>query len=265
MYQQKIYFIKIYQGTTLLELLLTLMFSLLLLGLLLDIYLGTERQNELRSTLLSLQDNANFALQSLSAELQETGFWGCPRLSAEFSLRNTGALNPIKNLELQQDASITIRHRSAVVLSVREIEKTFLVLSSEFRCEPGDILVISDCKHAEWFEVAEVSFHGAEQKLIPVLPLQASYSEQAEIGYLESNTYFVGKTARKDELGHWIFALYKRDLKGRRKELVEGIEKMKLRFFQLESKASIQGVSIELALRQKNLRKTVYAFVALRP
>lgn len=275
MYNRAFYFISVpshWRGTTLIELMLALTLSMLLLGLLSIVYLATEQANELRAGLLTLHDNSRFALQRLSSEFQLLGFIGCPRFMPEFPLSNATrhSFNSQNILELAQDSQgstvVTVRHRGLRADSLQRpmTESSVLELSLGFQVVPGDIFLISDCRHAELFQVAQVIKWVGGQRLRSLTPLRYAYSENAELGLLEINTYAIERTGRKDDSGRVISALYVTDLRGRKRELVEGIERLRVEKLQLKPGVGGSGISIELEARHKKLRKTEYAFIALR-
>src|SRR5579872_6732477 len=108
------YFVKKQYGTTLIELLLSLMLSILLLGLLSVIYLATDRQNTALVTLNILHEHAHFALQQLKTEIEMAGFIGCPRFHSQFPFNNSTEyfLQANSILELKEDEN----HSSLITL-----------------------------------------------------------------------------------------------------------------------------------------------------
>ncbi|HSW71663.1 MAG TPA: hypothetical protein VLH77_06805 [Gammaproteobacteria bacterium] len=256
-------------GLTLIELLLSLTLSLLLVLLLSFISVATKHQQEVFNSLSLLHKHARFALQRLHAELEMAGFIGCPQLDADFPLNNNSAypFYANKQVELGQDqlhsALVTIRHRSveAAVLQKQRSESSVLELSTDLAFAPGEVLIISDCKHADIFQVEKQFKEKNRQIIITRQPLRYHYGIEAEVGSLEINSYSVEKTKRRDPRGEAIFALYWTDRSGRKRELVEGIQQLKIRFHQVRNHT---GLSIELKARQKALTKTEYDFVILR-
>jgi len=255
------------QGTTLIEVLIGLTLSLFILGMAISISLAIEHQNELLLSLTGLHDHARIALQRLEMEIQAAGFIGCPRLAADFPWAETGGypLTAANTLVLAStargDSSITVWHRSleAAVLEAPIRESSVVEIATASPPKLGAVWVISDCRHAELFQIAAVRTAGRRQQLRTHQPLQYRYAENAEVGALERTTYAVEKTGHRDEAGRVLFALYSTDVRGHKSLLVEGIENLVA-----EIAPGGRGVAIELQVAQNGLRKKEYAFVALR-
>lgn len=260
MFKRKLQLIN-YQGATLIELMITLTISIILLSLLSVIYLATENQNIFIATLNTVNENSRFALQKLSHELKMAGFIGCPTLRPDLLLNNATAypLNSSNIVELNQDAigstRLTVRHRSARADTLAQpmTEPSRLELSAHFQIENEAVLVISDCRHADIFQAKQVTQQAGGQRIVSFTPLRYRYSQGAEIGLLEVNTYWIEKNA-----------LYQLDLSGNKSELVEGIQRLKAEFIKPDESSGRRGVLIELEIQQRKLKKSAYAFVALK-
>lgn len=254
------------RGTTLIELMLSLTLSVILLGLVVGVYLATEKQNELLAALVDLHDHARFALQRLEQEVRQAGFIGCPRLTADFPLGNATAypLNAANKVELRSDEAdssvMTIRHRRLEIAELLEpmTQASILDISLDLDINVNDLLLISDCRHADLFQVEEVSKRAGRQRLRARSPLRYRYAEGAEIGEMEIRTYSLEKTGRKDSAGEALFALFVRDRNGHKSEWATGGEKWKVEIL------AGQAVSFELQVAERGLHKTEYGFVALR-
>ncbi len=256
-----------WRGSTLIELMLSLSLSLILLGLALSIYLAAEKQRTFLTTLNTVHDQTRFVLQRLESELRLAGFIGCPRLTEDFPLSNHTAypFHAGNKLEIQMDVKgssiLTVRHRarSAVSLDQPMTQSSVLELSSPLSVRPGDLFLISDCRHADLFQVAAVSAHGRGQRLMTAQPLSYQYGENAEAAPFEITTYFVENTGRKDKYGRELSALYRSDPGGRRIELAEGIQKLKMELI-----PAGRGLALEVQAAKGDLQKTEYYFAALR-
>ncbi|HSW70930.1 MAG TPA: hypothetical protein VLH77_03000 [Gammaproteobacteria bacterium] len=244
------------RGATLIELLLSLSLSLLLLGLLSIVYLTTQKEITAQNTLTVLHEHAFFVVQKLKFDIQRAGFIGCPLFTADFPLGNRTRyfLSPKNKIEVQQDARLssvmTVRYRSVEVafLRVDQRQSSLLELSSGLRVVPGELLLISDCRQADLFEVETVSSHGEGQTITTHQPLRYRYFKGAEIGRFEINTYSVERTG-----------FYQTDVEGHKIRLIEGIEKMKTRIV-----GELNAIEGEVEVREKELRKTEVFFVGLR-
>lgn len=257
------------QGATLVELLLSLSLSLVIVGLLIIVYLTLIQQTEIQTSLRVLHEQAFIVLQKLKMEAQAAGFIGCPRLTENFPLANSTDyfLDSKNKIEIQSESldsfRLIVRHRAALAVRLRAAQQqaSVLELSSGLHVAPGEILLISDCRQADLFEVETVSPHQEGQTIITRKPLHYRYLQDAEIGRFESNTFFVKKTGREDETGQALFAFYEKDRRGHKAELVEGIEQLKMEHVR-ENKQS--AIIVELKIRHKTLLKTEYGFIVLR-
>ncbi len=255
------------RGTTLIEVMISLTLSFFLLGLVTAIYWATERHNERLTALTRLHAHSHFVLQKLAMEIQAAGFIGCPRLTADFPLGSTigASLTVANKLELTPAAEggteVTVRHRSlkAAALGAPMMQSSVLEIASSLPVSSGDWLLISDCRHAELFQVAEVRSGGDWQRLTALRPLQYRYAENAEVGELEITRYAVEKTGRRDEVGQSLFALYRTDQRGHKTELVTGIQQLKV-----AEQAAGRAVTLAIQASQAGFSKTEYGFVALR-
>lgn len=95
----------------------------------------------------------------------------------------------------------------------------------------------------------------------------------------ENNTYFIGKTKRKDDKGEPVYALYQVDINKQKRELVEGINDMKIQYTILKNNQlfdvaenevtnedKVVGVSITLTFTSLNafyLQKNEAMYVSL--
>jgi len=244
---------------SLMELLLAMSLSLLILILLTSVYLMLAQQRQQQVDLIIVQDNLRTALQILRSDIQAAGYSGCARSYPDFSWGST----PILHLN-QTQTVVQLWYRDYQADAVLELSKqtNHLEVSSEVKMNPNDMVLISDCRHAELFQVIHVSEKSGRQKLVSSLPLKYAYGEDAELGLMKLNTYSVEETGRHDAQGQSIRALYLSSTWGAKQELVEGIEKMTLR--SVLNDQGKQAVSLQLEARQGKLHKRVFAFIRLK-
>jgi hypothetical protein len=79
------------------------------------------------------------------------------------------------------------------------------------------------------------------------------------IGSFKDNSYFIKNTGRKNTDGTPVYSLYRKDIKNRTAELVEGVEDMKI-------KTQISGVTLKLIFvtpAPAAIKETVYVDMAL--
>lgn len=74
-------------GAGLTEIMIAMVLGLLLVGLVLQVYLGSRRSSEIQSSLISRQESARFAMYLLTRDAQMAGYRGCLRDTG--TVRNT--------------------------------------------------------------------------------------------------------------------------------------------------------------------------------
>jgi hypothetical protein len=256
-----------YLGLTLLELMLGLMLSLFILGALTAIYLATLKNHLALAALETIQENSNNATRIMRTAIQTAGYAGC------FSLRNSALINhtslqftPINLYEGRGvkpgTSAITIHQASikkALLMGVMK-NKHELIVSGDLAVKAGDILLITNCKSAEMFSVLSVD----KNKIVSRQSLRNLFQYYAEIHRVEADSYFVGLTKRRDEVGQPIYALYGKTQDGKM-ELVEGIDDMGVEF-EYSNEGKVLGVAIKIVATSLNnfvIKKSQYTYAGL--
>ena len=261
-------------GSLLIELLITIAISSLLLGCVFGILYASQRSYHLQASLNSIAHHAAMAIDLLTEDIQAAGYIGCKRLNLPIQNKEPYVITPQNKLR-GTDTEILIRRASLPVATlINMLDASILAVDSISSFSPHDVLMISDCRHAEIFAVKRVM---QDQKLIVTSePLLALYGKNAEISYFMSNHYFVGPTARKDQHGHRLSALFVRDIHHRKLELVEGITHLafnyavlvhgqlqQLKADQIADWSKVRGVSGRIEIFSAPLRKHWYFFSAI--
>lgn len=265
-------------GNTLVELLIVVTLSLLLISFLFEMYTASQRGYQLQIALNHLQDNAKTAIDMLNSDIRKAGYIGCSRLTNNFPVISYSPYLLTSQTKLMgKDEEISIQHMEFPGLVLKELlqDNSTLYVSNEINVHKKDILVISDCQHAELFQVENVYSTSEYQKITTFFPLHNQYKENAEIGHLIKNRYFVAKTNRKDKMGLPIYSLFVEDIKNKT-ELVEGVKRIKLLYsilngdnlIELQAKeindwSRVVGVAIELEMVSFPLNKIWHSYVAL--
>lgn len=94
-----------------------------------------------------------------------------------------------------------------------------LIASNEKIFNDNDILMISDCHKAEVFRVKSVRLSEDKQYIVPLSPLHSGYEENAEIGRVINNRYFIDST---DDGKHLVVE----DIHHKKMSLVYNIDKL---------------------------------------
>jgi len=263
-------------GITIIELLFSLSLSLILIAIVFDIYLASQKSLNTQSVLNALQDNATQAISILKSELHQAGYIGCAKLTVDFPLVSHSAvtLTP-ENKMMGSSNKITIKYASfpTNTLLTNMQNETVMILDEMNKVMVGNILLISDCQHAEIFKVQQVKHKRYQQTVMADTPLNYRYAANAEVSQLKVNHYFIAKTKRKDKLGNPIYSLFSEDIKHRKHELVEGIQQIIISYTlnrdgiltdvsaqEVDSWAKVAGVGIELTLKELHLQKTWFMY-----
>lgn len=263
-------------GISLVELLIALAIGLLLLVCVIEIFNSQKQLYQFSQSLARLQENGRMAIVSLSRDVRMAGFVGCGRLS-EMQIQGLAVGDSVVGWHSgYSTTSIRFPELSknlvsnADVLLIQTVESTLVNLQDKRKFQPRDVLLISDCHHAEVVRASDFRLHYIYQK-------------DAQVGHLLKIVYYIGKTNRNNKLGNPIYALYRRDLNGPAQvsaELVEGVEDMQVIYgvktsennidFYTADKvpdwSQVQGVQIKLLLTgvEGSLKREWSVFVALR-
>lgn len=269
-------------GMSLIELVLSMAITLFLLVFLMGLFLSTETSYRLQMDLMAIQENAKTAIIHLNSEIKKAGQIGCARLSNNFPMQAYESYSlSSSNQLIGTESSITLRygHFSGSTLIKGIQSKSILYSTLSFPIfKQGDILIISDCKHAELFQAeAVVKLKDKEIKIMSSRPLYYDYDRTAEIGRFEVNTFFIKKTSRNYPNKMPIYSLYLQGIHEDKKELVEGITAMKIHYDLMENgklitkKASeihnwsdLAGIAIDFTASSMNLEKEWHDYISLR-
>lgn len=220
-------FINSNHGVMLLELLIAVFISLLMISVLTRIYFSMH-QNEMRLHQLEVQqDHAQRAVTMMRDDIFMAGYIGCGKLSNEFKVISYQqfSLTPQNYLVVEKN-KLTLRYQSfpgAVVMNNMKSAGRIVTDKSEL-FHVGEILLISDCVHAEILKVAHVWISGNVQVIIPESPLHFLYDQFAEIGKLIIHQYYLGKDIHQQQHQTGVGALFRADIKNRHHEMVEGVK-----------------------------------------
>lgn len=210
------------QGFTLLEVLLAVSLSLLLLGALTRLYLSMKKTCEYQRMVNTHIDAANNVSAILSGELNIAGHIGCAQLSDQFRVEPwSGYSLTTDNYIVADAANLVVRYQQfpGVSLLSDTAGRGIMIADSSDRYARGQVLIISDCRHAEIFKVAGVEIKDDVQTLVADHVLRYQYERYAEIAPLVSHHYFVARSRQGDG-----FSLFMEDLNGDQVEIVNGVE-----------------------------------------
>lgn len=224
------------QGYSLLELMLAISLSLFLSMGMINIFIYSKNIYQFTLRLNTIQTKARLAFYLLSHDIRMAGFIGCVRL-IDFSPLNshltsntrlvvwhkgntTAKLVLPRLVRYQKDSdTILIQFLDPNTFQIKNAQSGQIVLASRMSFYSKDILLISDCLHAELVHWSNIH-------------LTFRYYLDSEIGFFNKIIYYIGDTGRISEDGQRIYALYRRNLNQsfhKPIELIEGIRKMSIR------------------------------------
>jgi type IV pilus assembly protein PilW len=268
-----------YLGSILIELMLAVTLGLMLVGFVFEMYLASQKSYRLQIALNHIQDNAKTAIDSLTDDIRKAGHIGCARLTNEFPIVSNVpySITP-QNKLIGSHSELTVRYVEphGVVLRESMIDNTTLYTTAEIHFSIDDIVVISDCKQADIFQVGEVVLSRGVQMIIPVHPLHHHYEQYAEIGRLAINHYAVAKKNRKNSDGTQVFSLFVDHIKQHKTEWVADINSLQLLYSvnqkgkltdvpasAIEDWSNVVGVAIDVELVFPPIKKIWHAYVSL--
>lgn len=262
---------------TLIEMMLALSLSIFILIAVTEIYLTAQKGQKIQIAMNTIQENSRIAAQLLSTSIRMAGYTGCEY----FPVTSINRITDYKNSEMKTDTdAMTVWHagNENTVLTKTMRGPSTLYTTTSVKFSAGDLLIISDCKSAEVFQVKQISaFINGTQKILSTKPLTKSYEKNAEVSLFKKESYFIADTGRLDETGKTVYALYMKDNHGRKTELVEGIDQMEIYYDvagnnhlsersgrELASDDVVMGVGLKLRFISFSLQKTGYIYAALR-
>ncbi len=253
---------KLHQGRTLIELMISLLLGLFLMGQLVYIYTNNKATYRLQNGMNRVMENANFLSHIMAKDIRMAGYQGCE--STGIVATSNIITSPPEDAVFTQDDVITgyeattsstwspalptsltgavaggtdvliIRKSAArsVQLDTPMVTPTdALSVPSRLNFSQGDILFITDCDSADIFQAglgtnSTSITHTATEN--DTASLTNSYGVGSMVSNLESYIYFIQDTGRDNATGSNIFGLFRRDINGTTIELAEGVSDMEI-------------------------------------
>lgn len=235
------------KGVTLIEMMIAVMLSFIVSSIAWAIYFSTVKAYRFQQSLSAIEQQATTAASLLHYDIGLAGYIGCARLTSDFPIiTHTNESITNDNKLMVTESSVTVRHAAfpAATLSESNADKVSFQADLGQRFKEGQILVISDCQHAEIVKAVSISRHDPYQTIEIETPLRYSYKSGAEISRLEINRYYFIDDK-----------LMLQTMDGRDLQMVEGIKEMKV------TRNDRKGVNIELIVSAHSIEKpwSIYA------
>ena len=253
-------------GISMVEILIALVISLFLLGGIVQVYLANKTTYKFTEALARVQENGRFAIEFMVQDLRLAGFFGCALFDPEDPENIVNNLDPdgtgydaalhdfvlggvIGGTDgdgMNGSDSVTLRGSKPGQLNVvppYNVNKSaaIFVTANEI-VQPDDIVMVSNCRGADIFQVSNVTQSGTANKMSVVHNtgedspgnynpdnchggnahcLSQSYGADAALFRLQSVTYSIAPGA-SGEPSLW------RSENGINLELIEGVEELQL-------------------------------------
>jgi hypothetical protein len=210
-------------GLTLIEVMLALIISTTLMAGLTKLYI--EMHHSILSSQRSIHQNfsAMKVLSQLRNEIAQAGQISCAKLNEDFQVFPfESATLTAQNSLIVDDDKLSVRYQAMPVVELIEQHPAAGGLKAEAGTAfaADQLLIISDCRHAEIFKVRSVNKQIDYQIIYPVQPLQHHYQLHAEIGRYIKHDYYVRDAGGKKQL-------ILEDMSGRHYVFQSGISELK--------------------------------------
>lgn len=249
------------RGLSLVELMIAMTVGLLLLAGIVQIFSSSRTTNNIQQALSRNQEAGRFAIQFLNRDIRMAGYTGCPPGSlggdnslfsiangvpADSRLRSDRFVSGMRG-EDWSDAPTSIDvGPTSDVLSIQHAGES-QGLSSDYKpvnaklnmadnrpgFRKGEVVILTDCATADVFGITKVSgkggtvdiTHAASRNSASPPHLHNPYAAGSRVMRFVRNTYFIGTRSGADTP-----SLYRIDVRGNVRELVEGVQQMRIRY-----------------------------------
>lgn len=182
------------RGLSLIEVMISLSLSILLLMILLHVYLQNQQSANWQNQIMLLNHELTMTSLLLREDIHQSGYIGCPKLTADFPIANHTRIvfDAGHALLLDDENHLLVQHaqlKHAILYGV--LQSKYLQLSKNRLFQIGDVLIISDCKHAEIVQALKVSQHHGMQQIELPYSLRYKFNKYAEVTRLSQHTYFL--------------------------------------------------------------------------
>lgn len=199
----------------------------------------------------------NFSASSLRGyEISDDGVWAPDPAAQDHStdiaaLRNDGDVpGPINGSDV-----LSIQYASPEGVSLANLmgdaTEPVSITQNPNNFAENDIVFVGDCAMGDIFRISadpggSAPFtlqHGLSHNAS--LALRKRYDTDAQVRQFNVHTFYVGDTGRRDASNNMVPALFRRDINGNVIELVEGIERLEIRYGEVLSTGNIRYTSAD--------------------
>lgn len=258
---------KTQRGLSLVEVLVSLVISLFLLGGVVQVYIANKTTYRFTDSISRIQENGRFAMDIVAQDLRMAGFWGCATFDPDDTENISNNLNVnspdydpalhdfvgqaaiqgTENDGLNGSDSFTLRGAKPNQVNVHPpynvATSAAIHVTASNSIEPGDIVMVSNCRGADIFEITNMtnSTKASQNAVVHNTGtgspgnynpdsckgggnahcLSQTYGSDAALFELQAVTYTIAAGA-SGEPALW------REENGVNVELVEGVEEMQV-------------------------------------
>jgi len=168
-------------GISLVEIMVALVISIFLLGGVIQVYIANKTSYRFSDASSRIQENARFALETISSDLRMTGYWGCAQFiannndhlvnnlntaSASYNAAlhdfiGADAISATVNDGLNGSDSLTVSGSKAaqniILAPFMTTVESDIEVSATTAIAEEDIVIISNCQGADIYEVSAVA------------------------------------------------------------------------------------------------------------
>ncbi len=250
-------------GFSLVELLLSVGLSVLIMGFMLQLYHSNKVTQRTQEGLSQLQQNSRFASYIMTKNMRLAGFQGCvnPAIAAPNNLINNAATNLLFTADqfilgyealgsgwtpnLPSSLSSVTRGTDVITVYTANAKTTALTAAMSSKSSPlqvtdrlalqaGDVILISDCESTDIFMAGA----GTSRTTITHTATDNSsanlsklYDTTAQIAKLETYTYYIQDSGRRNSSNQPILSLYRmNNIDNSTVEISDGIENMQITY-----------------------------------
>lgn len=252
--------IKNNKGLMLIDLMISVMLSVLVVSLLLKIYIIFQRNYHLQRTLNVIHHDAKEASDLFKDEIHQAGHLGCVRLTPDFPVWQHPPYSITSDNKLiinQSGFSVKYAAFPNTSLIQDMTRKSFFEVTTNVKFQKGDVLIISSCSSAEIFIVASAFIKNGTQIITTLHPLHDLYKKDAEVSHLISNRFYISTSRHgKDN------SLYVEDINHRKTELIEGMHELNIKPV-VNNQSRIIGLDIYFMMKSSSINKAWHSYSAL--
>ena len=233
-------------GISLVELMVGLTIGLLLLGGLIQLFVGSKSSYTTMTGVSRVQEGGRISVERMKYNLRMAGNIGCSNLNALYPnnvsgnayFNNITAVQGNDNLtsgtpgvdpvDGTDTLTVTYARPSDTELNADMTSKTAAIPinGNPDKLAANDYLLITDCENADFLQATGVS----SSTITHSAALTKPYLDNALVASMQSITYSVIDTTRDDRHGNDVLSLFETPLGGNPVEIVNGVEDLQVTY-----------------------------------